>query len=238
MTSLKRRLGRTSVFLLVGALTLLPITASAAPTPSQGSSIDAYGNENSNSGGNENSNSGGNENSNSGGNNGNVIAGEGNNGQGNGNGGPPSITPSGVTPNQGLPASITPSGIVPTEGGLGSVNAQQLPTPLGAAIVLFYQQDDERAPFLATVEAPPTPTPLVSGSVIRVLGPMISPALASVVAAPIVVVEALIEAMAAAGQAVVIPFIAGAVALVSPGLRRRNLLDAALGRPSENSDDS
>ena len=117
------------------------------------------------------------------------------------------------------------------------MNAQQLPTPLGAAIVLFYQQDNERAPFLATVEAPPARMPLVSGSVIRVLGPVISPALASVVAAPIVVVEALIEAMAAAGQAVVIPFIAGAVALLSPGLRRRSL-EAALRGISQETDDS
>jgi len=223
MTSLKRRLGRTSVFLLVGALTLLPITASAAPIQSQGSNIDAYGNENSNAGGNsgnENSNAGGNsgnENSNAGGNSGNENSENGN--------GPP---------------SITPSGVVPTEGGLGSVNAQQPPTALEAAIVLFYPQEDEgglELPADEAVETAPSSTGSVSGSVIRVLGPMISPAVAKVVAAPIVVIEALIEAMAAAGQAVVIPFIAGAVVLLTPGLRRKSL-DAALSGISKSTDDS
>ena len=133
-----------------------------------------------------------------------------------------------MVPNQGGPASITPSGVVPTEGGLGSVDVQQLSAHLGAAIVLFYQQGEEVAPGPQPVEAPPNSGRLVSGSVIRTLAPVISPALARVVAAPIVVVEALIEAMAAAGQAVVIPFIAGALALASPRLRRKGLLDAAL----------
>jgi len=105
---------------------------------------------------------------------------------------------------------------------------------------MFDRQNDAAAPVLPAgeaVEAPPSSTGLVSGSVIRVLGPVISPGLANVVAAPIVVIEALIEAMTAAGQAVVIPFIAGAVFLLSPGLRRKSL-DAALRGISKGTDDS
>ena len=245
MTSTKRRLLLTSVFLLVGALTLLPISVSAAPSQSDGdNSINAHGNENSNSGDNENSNSGDNENSNSGGNsgsggNGNAFGGEGNNGQSIGNGGPPNITPSGTIPNQGLPASITPSGVVPADGGVGSVNAQQqVPPHVAAAIVMFRPQAEGGAPVVLLVEAPPASTPIVSGSIIRVLAPVISPAVANVVAAPIVVIEALIDAMAAASQAIVIPFMAGAVVLMAPGLRRRSLLDKALDGDSKKSDHS
>ncbi len=286
MTSTKRRLGRTSVFLLVGVLTLLPISASAAPSQSAGgNSVGAYDNGNSgnsgnseNSGGNgnscdENSNSGDNSDScheNSNGNSGNKNTNPGDNSNSgnsnpgdnsnsdnsgnensndnsgnkntnsgdNSNGGPPRITPSGTIPNQGLPASITPSGVVPTDGGLGSVNVLEIAPHLGAAIVMFRHQDEDIAPVVISVEAPPTSTRVVSGTVIRVLTPVISPALANVIAAPLVVVEALIDAMATAGQAIVIPFIAGAAVLLSPGLRRKNLLDAALDGESKKSDDS
>ncbi len=110
------------------------------------------------------------------------------------------------------------------------MNAQQQILPhVAAAIVMFSQQDEGIAPVVISVEAPPTSPRVVSGSVIRVLAPVISPALANVVAAPIVVIEALIDAMVASSQALVIPFIAGAVVILSPGLRRRSLLEPALG---------
>jgi hypothetical protein len=115
---------------------------------------------------------------------------------------------------------------------------QQIPPHIAAAIVMFSQQDEDPAPVVVSVEAPPTSPRVVSGSVIRVLAPVISPALANVAAAPIVVIEALIDAMAAVGQALVIPFIAGAVVILSPGLRRRSLIDAALDGDSERGDDS
>ena len=150
----------------------------------------------------------------------NGKGGEGNGGENNGN--------AGEGNNGNGPPSITPSGVVPTQGGLGSVDAQLLPSHLGAAIVIFYQQDEEEAPapVPAAVVAPPTTNRPVSTSVVRVLTPVLPPVLANGVAAPIMLLEALIEAMAASGQAVVIPLIASGAAFLLPGLRRKSLLDA------------
>jgi hypothetical protein len=54
------------------------------------------------------------------------------------------------------------------------------------------------------------------------------PALTDVVTSPLVIFEALVEAMAASGQALFIPLAAGALAFLMPGLRRRDVVDAAL----------
>ncbi len=247
MTHVKPHLGRFAAFFLVGALVMAPLTASAAPSVTViGNSLAANGNGNGNgengNSGNENSGNGGSEapgNSgseapgNSGseapGNSGNSgNPGNGNNGNTGTNGNSGNAGPVGVAPGLGAaPPSLTPSGVTPTQGGLGSIDARLLPVHLGAAIVIF-DQNNETVASIPEPVAPPMG--MVSGRLVRELAPVLPPMLVDVVAAPFVVIEALIDAMAASGQALVIPFLAGAAGLMAPGVRRKNLLAEALGK--------
>jgi hypothetical protein len=122
---------------------------------------------------------------------------------------------------------LTPSGVPPTEGGLGSIDARILPAHVGAAIVMFDQYDEIPTSIPEQVAAP---TGLVSGALVRQLAPVLPPVVMDAVSAPFVVFEALVDAIAASGQALVIPFLAGAAGLMAPGLRRKNLLAEALGQ--------
>jgi len=186
--------------------------------------------ENGNSGG-ENPGNGnsGNENPGNSGNSGNP--GNGNNGNDGENGNSVNsgnAGPAGVAPGLGAaPPSLTPSGVTPTQGGLGSIDARLLPVHLGAAIVIF----DQNSETVASIPVPVAlPKGMVSENLVREMAPMLPPMLVDVIAAPFVVIEALIDAMAASGQALVIPFLAGAAGLMAPGVRRKNLLAEALGQ--------
>ncbi len=77
------------------------------------------------------------------------------------------------------------------------------------------------------------PTNKVSANIIRTLTPVLPPVVVEVVAAPLIVVEALIDAMASSGQALVIPFLAGAAGFFAPGTRRKELLAEALDPDSD-----
>ena len=114
--------------------------------------------------------------------------------------------------------------------GLGSVDVKSLPIHLGAAIVLFDQNDHDHNLEAAGLASAPVerPTNKISASIIRTLAPVLPPMAIDVVVAPIVVAEALIEAMASSGQALVIPFLAGAAVLFAPGVRRKDLLAKAI----------
>ena len=131
--------------------------------------------------------------------------------------------------------------MTPALRGLGSVDTTSLPVHLGAAIVLFQHDDHDQTGYsqhlgAAALAPEPTehPTNKVSASIIRTLTPILPPVAVDVVVAPLVVVEALIEAMVSSGQALVIPFLAGAAGFFAPGLRRKKLLAQAL---DPNSDD-
>jgi hypothetical protein len=154
--------------------------------------------------------------------------GNGNNGNTGANGNSGNAGPAGVAAGLGAaPPSLTPSGVTPTQGGLGSIDVRLLPAHLGAAIVMFDQDNETLTSIPEPVAAP---MGMVSGRLVRELAPVLPPMLVDVVAAPFVVIEALIDAMAASGQALVIPFLAGAAGLMAPGVRRKNLLAEALGQ--------
>ncbi len=131
----------------------------------------------------------------------------------------PSPSPVGATPAEG-----------PPDGAAVSIDQVLVPTHLSAAMELF----DQQAEASSSVPAPvTTPTGMVSGSLVRELAPVLPPLLTDVVAAPFVVIEALIAAMAASGQALVIPLLAGAAGFMAPVVRRKHLLAEALGKNSE-----
>ena len=77
----------------------------------------------------------------------------------------------------------------------------------------------------------PSPSPPgggISSGIIESLDTVLPPVLTEVVASSLVVFEALLEAMASSGQALVIPLIAGAIGLFAPGLRRRERVEDVL----------
>jgi hypothetical protein len=110
-------------------------------------------------------------------------------------------------------------------GGFASVDLDHLPTHLSAAVMMFDQDEGAASPLAVPVTAQNG----VSGNVIHTLAPVLPPALRSVVTSPIVVFEALIDAMASSGQALVIPLFAALFGFFSPSLRRRHSLDDAIG---------
>jgi len=132
--------------------------------------------------------------------------------------------PGGGFPSLALVGPTTP------EGEVVSIDELLLPTHLSAAMELFDQQAEDSSSMPAPVA---TPTGTVSGSLVRGLAPVLPPLLADVVAAPFVVIEALIDAMAASGQALVIPLLAGAAGFMAPCVRRKHLLAEALGKNPE-----
>ncbi len=129
---------------------------------------------------------------------------------------------------------------IPALNGFGSVDTESLPVHLGAAIVLFQHDDHDQngygrhlGPAALAPEPTDLPTNKVSANVIRMLTPVLPPVVVEVVAAPLVVAEALIEAMASSGQALVIPFLVGAAGFFLPGKRRKQLLAEALDPDSD-----
>jgi hypothetical protein len=84
--------------------------------------------------------------------------------------------------------------------------------------------DDEALLVLVT---PAEPAGL-SGDLVSVLSPVMPSAFVDTVTSPIVIIEALLEAMASSGQALVIPFLAAGIGFLMPGLRRREILDAVI----------
>ncbi len=129
---------------------------------------------------------------------------------------------------------------IPALNGFGSVDTKSLPVHLGAAIVLFQHDDHDQNDYgqdLGPAALAPEPTDLptnkVSATVIRMLTPVLPPVVVEVVAAPLVVAEALVEAMASSGQALVIPFLVGAAGFFLPGRRRKQLLAEALDPDSD-----
>ncbi len=230
MPQMGRRLGRVFALFLVGALTLLPVSASADP-PGNGVVTQGKGN-------NEDPAPPPGDDGDAPGRSDDPAPGSGENAPGQSDDPlDPAIRPTqSSTPGPADPAgaaagfdagrpSSTPSGVTPTQGGLGSVDARLLPTHLGAAIVMFDQAGEDLAPIPESVEAPMGG---VSGSVIRTLTPVVPPLLVDLVASPIVVIEALIEAMASSGHALVIPLIAGVAWFLTPGVRRKDLFAGAL----------
>ncbi len=245
MPQMGRQLGRAFALFLVGALTLFPVSASADPpgnsvvtqgkgnnedpAPPPGEDGDAPGRSDDPAPGSGENAPGRSD---------DPAPGSGENAPGqsddpldpairptqSGTSGP--ADPAGVADgfDAGRPSS-TPSGVTPTQGGLGSVDARLLPTHLGAAIVMFDQAGKEPDAIPESVEAP---MGMVSGSVIRALTSVVPPLLVDLVASPIVVIEALIEAMASSGHALLIPLIAGAAWFLTPGVRRKDLFAEAL----------
>jgi hypothetical protein len=69
----------------------------------------------------------------------------------------------------------------------------------------------------------------LSGGIVSILAPVLPPAFVDAVTSPVVIFEALLEAMLSSGQALIIPFFAGAIGFFLPGLRRRTLM-AAVGQ--------
>jgi len=130
----------------------------------------------------------------------------------------------------GAVTGLSPVGTTPPEGEVVSIDQVLLPTHLSAAMELFDQSGEASNSIPAPVA---TPTGMVTGNLVRGLAPVLPPMLVDVVAAPFVVLEALIDAMAASGQALVIPFLAGAAGFMAPGLRRKHLLAEALGQNPE-----
>ena len=134
-----------------------------------------------------------------------------------------------VTGPGGASPSVAPVGATPAEGEV-SIDEVVVPTPLSAAMELFDQ------PAVASNSIPEPVAPpmgMASGRLARELAPVLPPLLADAVVAPIVVIEALIDAMAASGQALVIPLLAGATGFIAPRVRRKHLLGEALGENPE-----
>ncbi len=116
------------------------------------------------------------------------------------------------------PPVLVPSSVVPTQGGLGALDPETLPAHVGAAVAMFEAGDAASgADFPDPVV--PAPGPL-SSRVVQVLSPALPPPLTDAVAAPFVVAEALVKAMASSGQALVLPVLAAVGALLTP--RRRD----------------
>ncbi len=228
MPQMGRQLGRVFALFLVGALTLLPVSASADP-PENGVVTQGKGN-------NEDPAPPSGDDGDAPGRRDDRAPGSGENAPGQSDDPlDPAVRPTqSSTPGHADPAGVatgfdagrpssTPSGVTPTQGGLGSVDARLLSTHLGAAIVMFDQAGEELAPITESVEVPMGG---VSGSVIRALTSVVPPLLVDLVASPIVVIEALIEAMASSGHALLIPLIAGAAWFLAPG--RKDLFAEAL----------
>lgn len=77
----------------------------------------------------------------------------------------------------------------------------------------------------AVLVTPAQPTGL-SGNLVTALSPVMPPAFVDALSSPVVIFEALLEAMASSGQALVIPFIAAGIGFFLPGMRRRDILAA------------
>jgi len=124
--------------------------------------------------------------------------------------------------------------VVPTEGGLGSVAALQLPDRLGAIIKMFAGYDETFVTTATPELAVTHPVGSVNGGLAQMLAPALPPVVSDIVTSPIVVLEALIDALASSGQALIIPFFAGAAGFFAPGVRRRrDLIAEALGSDSD-----
>jgi hypothetical protein len=96
---------------------------------------------------------------------------------------------------------------------------------VGAAFVMLELPDGDDVVVLVTPAEPPG----LSGDLVAALAPVMPPAFVDAVTSPIVILEALLEAMASSGQALVIPFLAAGIGFFLPGLRRRDLVAAAVG---------
>ena len=107
---------------------------------------------------------------------------------------------------------------------MAQVDPETLPDHVGAAVVMFIAESGNEdgaignAPIDIVTEAMPDgSTP--SGSMLDLLGPLVPPQLGVVLTSPFLVLESVLAALASTGEAVIIPFVAGGLALVLPSRR-------------------
>jgi hypothetical protein len=79
------------------------------------------------------------------------------------------------------------------------------------------RDEPTQMPEMASVDA----GGMLSGGLDRVLSPVLPPAVVRVVASPVVILEALAQALASSGQALIIPGFAFLFGFGLPGTRRR-----------------
>ena len=116
--------------------------------------------------------------------------------------------------------------MTPTGGGLGTLDKGDLPLHLGAALTMLELAPEGDGSAEGDVEIEiDAPGFGLSEGLVGVLTPVLPPAVVDVVASPLVIFEALFEAMASSGQALVIPFLAGAIGFFLPGMRRKAILE-------------
>ena len=108
-------------------------------------------------------------------------------------------------------------------GGLGSIDTTGMPRSFAGAVKIMNILDEPTAmQDMSSDEI----TGVLSGSLERVLSPVLPPGVVEVVASPVVIFEALAEALASSGQALIIPGLAFLFGFGIPGVRKR--VDEAL----------
>lgn len=105
--------------------------------------------------------------------------------------------------------------------GLGAVDMTGMEPALAGAVKMVHGPEQD-------TPAPGPGAATMATRVERLLGPVAPPALVDAVASPLVIFEALIDALTSSGQALIVPGIAFLVGLGLPGTRRRTLLGAVL----------
>jgi len=125
-----------------------------------------------------------------------------------------------TTTTQGTTTTTTGSGpggpADPPATGLAAIDTTVMPRSVAGAVGLMTSRE-----VVMPVMTPEPAAGIISRGLERVLSPVLPPEVVRVVASPVVIFEALVEALASSGQALIIPGIAFLFGFGVPGVRRR-----------------
>ncbi|MFH1105349.1 MAG: hypothetical protein V1757_10485 [Actinomycetota bacterium] len=125
-----------------------------------------------------------------------------------------------TTTTQGTTTTTTGSGAGgpanPPATGLAAIDTTVMPRSVAGAVGLMTSRE-----VVMPVMTPEPAAGIISRGLERVLSPVLPPEVVRVVASPVVIFEALVEALASSGQALIIPGIAFLFGFGVPGVRRR-----------------
>ena len=120
----------------------------------------------------------------------------------------------------------TPAGTAPSGSqGLEALDMELLsPAMAGVVALLMGQPDDDQSDDAAHRDGAGT----MSDGMYHLLAPVLPPAVVDAVLSPLVILDALLEALVSSGQALIVPGVAFFLGFGVPGIRRRVTLGAAV----------